>query len=401
MLAGFSATMSETAARRLAADPAVAYVEQDRLVSIDQSQSSPPWNLDRSDERQFSQDFSYTPRNAGANVRIYVLDTGVRLTHSEFGGRAATGYDAVTKNGKAVDCNGHGTHVAAIAAGSTFGIAKQARIVSVRVLGCDGTGSVSQIVAGVNWVTANAVRPAVANMSLGVTGSSAGSVDDAVTNSINAGITYVVSAGNNNTNACNQTPARVPGAITVAAVTTGDFRAGFSNFGPCVDIFAPGVMISSAWFTSDTATSFQNGTSIATPHVAGAAAMVLSANPTWTTAQVRRRLNADATTGVLSNAGDGSPDRLLYVGTELTAPIVTRLDCQSGNNMFVCSMAYHSWGGTASVSWKQNGYVVPGWNGKLSVSGNCSSNTVVQAVASNSAGSGTLEWSGCRSGPWL
>ena len=398
-LNGFSATMSETAARRLAAHPSVKYVEQDAMVSIE-AQNNPTWGLDRIDQRSSSLNSFYDWRNTASNVRIYILDTGVRLTHNEFGGRAFTGFDAITSGGSATDCNGHGTHVAATAAGATYGVAKQARIYSVRVLNCSGSGSKSQIVAGVNWVTNNAVKPAVANMSLGAPGTFNGAIDDAVNNSINRGITYVVSAGNDNGNACDKTPARVAAAITVASTTSTDARSSFSNWGSCVDIFAPGSSILSARHTSDTATITMSGTSMAAPHVAGAAAIILSANPTWTTGAVQRRLYGDATNNVVGDP-KGSPNRLLYAGTASTKPIITRLHCESGNSQFLCSVSHHTWSGTVSHSWKLNGTTVPAWNGQTFVNGSCTSGTVLQAVVSNSQGSSTENWSSCRTGPWL
>jgi subtilisin family serine protease len=305
-----------------------------------------------------------------------------------------------SSGGNATDCHGHGTHVAGTAAGSSYGVAKQARIYSVRVLGCDGTGSVSQIVAGVNWVTNNAVKPAVANMSLSGGSWFTGAIDDAVNNSISRGITYVVAAGNDDASACDRTPARVPAAITVGATTMTDARASFSNYGSCVDLFAPGVSITSAFRTSDTATTTMNGTSMAAPHVAGAAAIILSANPTWTTGPVAKRLYADATNGVVSDPS-GSPNRLLYAGTANTKPIITRLQCDSGNSQFLCTLSYHVWSGSVSVSWNLNGVAVPGWNGQTAVNGSCTTSTVLQAVVSNSQGSGTQSWSQCRTGPFL
>lgn len=400
-LTGFSARMSETAARRLAADPAVAYVEQDRMVSVEDTQFDPPsWGLDRIDQRTPMYNSQYRYRNEGSDVNIYIVDTGVRLTHDDFGGRAFTGYDAVTSGGSATDCNGHGTHVAGTAAGSSYGVAKQARIYSVRVFNCRGQGSMSQIVSGVDWVTSHAARPAVVNMSLSGSGWGSGAVDDAVNNSIDSGIVYVVAAGNDDSDACDVTPARVNRAITVAATNGDDDRAWFSNRGSCVDMFAPGVSIVSAVHSSDTAMALKSGTSMAAPHVTGAAAIVMSANPDWSEGMVRGRLFTDAT---LNKVGDtaGSPNRLLFAGTANTRPYVTRLRCESGNNQFVCQMSHHVWSGSASISWRLNGTTVPGWDGQVSVFGNCTSSTVVQAVATNSVGSHSRSWSKCRSGPWL
>ncbi|WP_422772431.1 S8 family peptidase [Plantactinospora sp. WMMC1484] len=322
-LRGFEITTSARAARRIAADPAVAYVEQNQTVRITGTQPNPPsWGLDRIDQRNLPLNSSYTYPNTASNVNTYVIDTGIRYSHNDFGGRAVSGFDAID-GGSADDCHGHGTHVAGTVAGTSYGVAKSARIYGVRVLNCSGQGTNAQVIAGMDWVTANAVRPAVANMSLG--GGASSAIDTAVNNSINAGITYVVAAGNGNAlgirqNACNYSPARVPNAITVGATSNTDAAASFSNYGTCVDILAPGVGITSAWYDSNTATNTISGTSMASPHVAGAAAMVLSANPSWSPQQVRDYLVSNATPDVISNVGTGTPNRLLYVVADGTPP---------------------------------------------------------------------------------
>ena len=205
-------------------------------------------------------------------MKAYIIDTGIRTTHSQFGGRAISGYDAIDGALPAADCNGHGTHVAGTVGGSTYGVAKAVSLVAVRVLNCSGSGSTSGVIAGIDWVTGNhqAGQPAVANMSLG--GGASSSLDTAVRNSIADGVTYALAAGNDNTNACNSSPARTAEALTVGSTTSSDARSSFSNYGTCVDIFAPGSSITSAWHTSDTATNTISGTSMAAPHVAGAAA---------------------------------------------------------------------------------------------------------------------------------
>jgi subtilisin family serine protease len=317
-LRGFSISLSETAAKRLAADPDVAYVEQDSLVTIDATQSPvPSWGLDRIDQRALPLNNSYTYPTTAANVHAYVIDTGIRFTHNDFGGRASSGFDAID-GGAADDCHGHGTHVSGTVGGSSFGVAKGVQLVGVRVLNCQGSGTNAQVIAGVDWVTQNAIKPAVANMSLG--GGANTALDTAVANSIASGVSYSVAAGNSNANACNSSPSRVAAAITVGATTQTDARASFSNFGTCLDIFAPGQAITSAWMTSDSATNTISGTSMASPHSAGAAALVLAANPTFSPAQVRDRLVADATPNVVTGAGTGSPNRLLFVNNGGTTP---------------------------------------------------------------------------------
>jgi subtilisin family serine protease len=318
-LRGFSAKMSAQAARRLAADPAVAYVQQDLIMTITDTQTNPPsWGLDRIDQRNLPLNASYTYPTTATNVHAYIIDTGVLITHNTFGGRASHGRDTVSEDNDSTDCHGHGTHVAGTVGGSQYGVAKGVRVHGVRVLSCSGSGTTTDIVQGIDWVTQNAIRPAVANMSLG--GGANTALDNAVANSIASGITYAIAAGNSNANACNYSPARVGTAITAGATQSNDARSSFSNFGTCLDIFAPGSSITSAWYTSTTATNTISGTSMASPHVAGVAALILSANPTWSPAQVRNEMVADATSGVVSSPGTGSPNLLLFVDNGTTPP---------------------------------------------------------------------------------
>jgi len=316
---GFSVKMNEKQARRLAARSDVAFVEQNRTFHISGeagtalAQPNPPsWGLDRVDQHKLPLDKSYDPASTGKGVNAYIIDTGVRFTHKTFGGRATSGYDFVDNDNDAADCQGHGSHVAGTVAGTEYGLAKEAAIVSVRVLDCQGSGSTEGVIAGVDWVTKNAKKPAVANMSLG--GGVSQALDDAVAKSIASGVTYALAAGNENADACNSSPARTPTALTTGATTDTDARSEFSNFGKCVDIFAPGSDIVSAGIDSDTATATHSGTSMASPHVAGAAALYLSANPQATPAQVADALTKNATPDVVTDSGTGSPNKLLYVG---------------------------------------------------------------------------------------
>jgi subtilisin family serine protease len=317
-LSGFEVSVGEKAAKRLAADPAVAYVQRNGIYHVSATQSPATWGIDRIDQRNLPLSNSYTYATTASNVTAYIIDTGIRITHTEFGGRATSGYTAVNDGNGTNDCNGHGTHVAGTVGGATYGVAKAVQLKAVRVLDCSGSGTTAGVAAGIDWVTANAVKPAVANMSLG--GGADATLDAAVNRSISAGVTYGIAAGNDGANACNYSPARVAAAITVGATTSTDARASYSNYGTCVDIFAPGSSITSAWRTSDTATNTISGTSMATPHVVGAAALVLAANPGYSPQQVRDALVGAATPGVVGNPGSGSPNLLLYTGTGGTTP---------------------------------------------------------------------------------
>ncbi|BCJ53838.1 serine protease [Actinoplanes sp. NBRC 14428] len=325
---GFHTGMTPLEARRLAANPAVDYVEQDAVATLaDTTQANPVWGLDRLDQRALPLSKSYTYPSAAA-ATAYVLDTGIRIGHAEFGGRASYGRDFIDNDGTAQDCNGHGTHVAGTIGGRTYGVAKDVKLVGVRVLNCKGAGPYSAIIAGIDWVTRNAVKPAVANMSVGGPASSA--VNAAVAKSIASGVTYAVAAGNDSRNACGYSPASAPAAITVGATDSTDTRASFSNYGSCLDVFAPGAKITSAGSSSGTATAIMSGTSMATPHVAGAAALVAAAHPEWTPAQVGAALTDNATAGKVAARGTGSVNKLLYTGflsTATTTPPVTGGAC--------------------------------------------------------------------------
>ena len=298
-----------SAAATLESDPKVDYVEPDRVArvfEIDGTQTGATWGLDRIDQASLPLNSTYNYPNSGAGVHAYIIDTGVLITHTQFTGRIGTGFSAVGASSNYVDCNGHGTHVSGTVGGTTYGVAKQVTIHPIRVLDCNGSGSNSGVIAGVNWVTANRQLPAVANMSLG--GSASSTLDTAVANSIAAGITYAIAAGNDNQNACNYSPARTASALTVGATTNTDARASYSNYGTCLDIFAPGSSITSAWYTGSSANAVLSGTSMATPHVAGAAALYLAANPSASPAQVAQALTAGAAAGIVTSPGTGSPN---------------------------------------------------------------------------------------------
>lgn len=305
-LTGFVAELDPAAAAALASDPRVEFVERDLPVSALATQSGAPWGLDRIDQRTGT-DGAFTYSTTASGVTAYVIDTGIRTGHADFGGRATNGFDAFGGDGE--DCNGHGTHVAGTVGGATYGVAKGVRLVGVRVLDCEGSGFNSGVIAGVDWVTANASGPSVANMSLG--GGASSALDAAVRNSIASGVTYAVAAGNEDQDACNVSPSRTAEALTVGATDTSDRRASFSNYGACVDLFAPGVGIRSAWYTGNTATASISGTSMASPHVAGAAALFLASSPGASPAQVSAAVLEAVSDGVVTGARSANND-LLY-----------------------------------------------------------------------------------------
>ena len=318
--------LSAAAAEALSRNPQVAYVEPDAPARLFDTQTGATWGIDRVDQRALPLSTTYTYNATGAGVNAYILDTGVRLSHVEFGGRAqyvpngSNGDFVGDGHGSAADCHGHGTHVAGTVGSTTYGVAKQVSLWAARVVDCAGSGDVSLAIAAVDWVTANGVRPAVVNMSLGY--GDVQSLRTAVENSVAAGVNYAVAAGNGHwlfgtpLNACNESPAGAPNANTVGATSNTDAEASFSNYGPCVDILAPGVSVTSAWYSSNTATNTISGTSMATPHVVGGIALYLQGNPGATPAQVTAAIEGAATVGAIrlhsSSASGGTPNLLLY-----------------------------------------------------------------------------------------
>ncbi|HWH28566.1 MAG TPA: S8 family serine peptidase [Mycobacteriales bacterium] len=321
-LRGFSVELPTTALPALRALPGVVAVEADGVVRAVATQSPvPSYGLDRVDQRALPLSGGFTYADTGAGVTAYIIDTGIRRDHVDFSGRAVSGYDAVTSGGSANDCNGHGTHAAGTVGGEAHGVAKDVTLVAVRVLDCGGSGSTSGVIAGVDWVARHhaAGEPAVANMSLG--GGASSALDSAVRGAIADGVTFAVAAGNDGgllgeltgaADACNGSPSRVAEALTVGASDKSDNKASYSNRGPCLDLFAPGSSIVSAWHTSSTATSSLSGTSMAAPHVAGVAAQYLQGAPSASPATVGQHIVSTATTGAVKNPGSGSPNRLLF-----------------------------------------------------------------------------------------
>ena len=317
---GFAAVLDASALERLAKDPSVESIEQDRIVVLQGDQVNPPWGLDRVDQRSRTRNSRYSYTNTGTGVTAYVIDTGILASHIDFGGRVGAGYTVYSDGRGTTDCNGHGTHVAGTIGGSTYGIAKAVSLIPIRVLSCSGSGSISGVIAGINWAISDHASgtPAVANMSLG--GAYSASLNSAVANATADGIVFAVAAGNNNRLACSYSPASAPTAITVGAIGGSDDRASFTNYGLCVDVFAPGVSIMSAAITSSSASRMLSGTSMASPHVAGAAALLLQSDPTATPAQIAALIVNSATPDAITGLAAGSPNLVLYTGAAFVSP---------------------------------------------------------------------------------
>lgn len=310
-LKGFAATLPEVALPGILSNPNVDYVEEDQTVTLEQVQTQATWGLDRIDQIARPLDTLYHFNYTGVGVYAFIIDTGIRPDHAEFTGRLLPGFNVVPDENGTADCDGHGTHVAGTVGGSTWGVAKGVTLVPVRVLNCKGSGTWSGVIAGVDWVSGQAtLRPAVANMSLG--GGFSSAVNAAVAGAARQGVTVVVAAGNSNADACRYSPSGEPSAITVGASTSSDARASYSNYGPCLDIFAPGSGITSAWNTGVSANNIISGTSMAAPHVSGVAVLALAAKKTASPAAVASFLMGSATTNQLSSIGAGSPNRLVY-----------------------------------------------------------------------------------------
>ncbi|EPD5050443.1 S8 family peptidase [Acinetobacter baumannii] len=314
VLKGFAIYLPDTAGtafiEAMKKNPQVLSVESDKIVNIDATtQSTPDWGLDRIDQKALPLNSAYSYLQTGSGTTAYIVDTGILSSHQEFSGRVLSGYTAISDGNGTTDCNGHGTHVAGTVGGTTYGVAKSVNLVPIRILGCDGSGASSNVIAGLDWILKNGKKPAVVNMSLG--GATSSSLDSAVENLYNNGYVMVVAAGNSNTDACTSSPARVSKAITVAATDNTDTRASYSNYGSCVDIFAPGSQINSSWIGNNTATKILNGTSMATPHVVGVVAEMLQSTPTASPQTISTNLLNQASSNVVKNPS-GSPNRLLY-----------------------------------------------------------------------------------------
>ncbi|MBA2674460.1 S8 family serine peptidase [Ramlibacter sp.] len=348
-LKGFTASLPARVLQGLRNNPHIESIEQDQTVALSATENQATWGLDRIDQADRPLDTVYSYNATGSGVYAFIIDTGIRADHAEFTGRVLPGTTSISDGNGTNDCNGHGTHVSGTVGGTVYGVAKQVKLIPVRVLDCSGSGSWSGVIAGIDWAANSSLRPAVANLSLG--GGRSSSVNAAVAGAVAKGVVMAVAAGNDNANACNTSPASEPSAITVGATTSADARASYSNYGSCVDVFAPGSGITSAWNTGPTATNTISGTSMATPHVAGVAALVLQSNPGATPAAVAAWITANATPNRVSLAGTGSPNLLLYAlgGGTPTPPAVQTIAVKSLSGI-TSKTSPKAWRATATVA---------------------------------------------------
>ncbi len=392
---GFAATLPPAAVNALRNNPNIESIEPDLTVSLNQvsPQNQATWGLDRIDQADRPLDTQYRFNATGTGVNAFIIDTGITADHTEFTGRVLPGYSAINDGRGTADCNGHGTHVSGTVGGTTWGVAKQAKLIPVRVLDCAGSGSWSGVIAGIDWVAGSTLRPAVANLSLG--GGFSSSVNAAVAGAVAKGVTMVVAAGNDNLNACSYSPASEPSAITVGATTSGDVRASYSNYGACVDVFAPGSSITSAWYTGTSATNTISGTSMATPHVVGVVALALQGNPEALPPAVADYIVSTSTLNRLTSTGTGSPNRLLYAlgSTTVPAPAVQTVAVKALSGVAV--KAGNGWAAKVTISVRDvntsaavanatvTGTFVPGGTGSC-VTASTGSCTVTSAAFSKS-----------------